>query len=196
MKLDWSKDNIVFSYCKEADLKDIASMLSKESVCKYLFFGPNTEEETIAYFSPLISSIRESLKEEKIPDFNVFTIRGKNTGKFIGQCALLPIEFTNGNYLIGYQIDDTQWRKRYGSTACEFLVYYAFNVLDAFRITGDCAEGNLASEKTMLKSGFRAEGKQRKYWFNEGKWYDRLLFGLLEDDISKDRMAILRNDYK
>lgn len=46
MKLEWSKDNIIFSYCKEADLKEIGVMLSKESVCRYMFFGPNTEENT------------------------------------------------------------------------------------------------------------------------------------------------------
>ena len=196
MKQKWSREDIVFNYCAEADLKDISSMLSKESVCKYLFFGPNTEEDTMAYFLPLVNSIDESLKENKIPDLSVFTIRGRDSGEFIGQCALLPIEFTNGNYLIGYQIDDTQWRKGYGSAACEFLVYYAFNVLDAFRITGDCAEENLGSEKTMIKSGFKPEGRQKKYWFNEGKWYDRLLFSLLRDDITEQRLQALKNRYE
>ena len=195
MKQKWINENIVFSYCAEADLKAISSMLAKKSVCKYMFFGPNTEEETLTYFSPMVDSINESLKEDKIPDLSVFTIREKDTGEFIGQCALLPIDFTNGNYLIGYQIDDTQWRKGYGSAACEFLVYYAFSVLDAFRITGDCVEENLGSAKTMIKSGFKPEGKQIKYWFNEGNWYDRLLFALLKDDIPEKRMETLRNTY-
>lgn len=196
MKRKWIKDKIVFSYCAEEDLKAISSMLAKKSVCKYMFFGPNTEEDTLAYFSPLVNSIDESLKEDKIPDLSVFTIREKDTGEFIGQCALLPIDFTNGNYLIGYQIDDTQWRKGYGSAACEFLVYYAFSVFEAFRITGDCVEENLGSEKTMIKAGFKPEGKQRKYWFNEGKWYDRLLFRLLKEDVSEKRMEALRNMYE
>ncbi|MEL4305342.1 GNAT family protein [Methanococcoides sp. LMO-2] len=195
MKLEWNKDNIVFSYCKGADLKEIALMLSKESVCKYMFFGPNTEETTMAYFSPFISSIENDLKEEKIPDFSVFTIREKDSGNFIGQCALFPIEFTNGNYLIGYQIDDTQWEKGYGSAACEFLVYYAFTMLDAFRLTGDCTEGNVASEKTMTKSGFQSEGRQKRYWLHNGKWYDRLLFGLMKEDIPEKRLESLRGIY-
>ena len=196
MKQKWNKNNTIFSYCAEADLKDIASMLSKQSVCKYLFFGPNTEEATMAYFLPLINSIDDSLKEDKIPDFHVFTIREKDTGTFIGQCALIQIEFTNGNYLIGYQIDDTQWRKGYGNAACEFLVYYAFDVIDAFRITGDCVEGNIGSEKTMIKAGFQPEGRQRKYWLNDGKWHDRLLFALMKDNVSELRMKMLRDTYR
>lgn len=195
MKLKWNNNNIVFSYCAEADLNDIASMLSKQSVCEYLFFGPNKEEDTLAYFSPLINSINESLKEDKIPNINVFTIREKDSGNFIGQCALLPIEFTNGNYLIGYQIDDTQWRKGYGSAACEFLVYYAFEVLDAFRLTGDCAKGNIGSEKTMLKAGFQLEGRQKRYWLKNGKLHDKLHFGLINEDISEERMEILTDTY-
>jgi len=125
----------------------------------------------------------------------VFTIREKDSGNFIGQCALLPIEFTNGNYLIGYQIDDTQWRKGYGSAACEFLVYYGFEVLDAFRLTGDCAEGNIGSEKAMIKAGFQPEGRQKRYWIKNGKWYNKLHFGLINEDISEEKMEMLRKTY-
>ncbi|TQD25027.1 GNAT family N-acetyltransferase [Methanolobus vulcani] len=195
MKRKWNCGNIVYSYCTEADLSDIASMLAKQNVCEYLFFGPNKEEDTLAYFSPLINSISESLKANNIPDMHVFTIREKDSGVFIGQCALLPIEFTNGNYLIGYQIDDTQWRKGYGSAACEFLTYFAFSVLSAFRITGDCAEGNIGSEKTMIKAGFKPEGQQKRYWSKNGKWHDRLLFGLTTEDISEEKLEILRSKY-
>ncbi|WP_440953673.1 GNAT family N-acetyltransferase [Methanococcoides sp. FTZ1] len=196
MKLEWSKDNIVFRYLNEEDMSEIALMLSKESVCKYMFFGPNTKEDTITYFSPLAISTEGALKENKIPHINVFTIREKDNDNFIGQCALFPIEFTNGNYLIGYQIDDNQWRKGYGSTACEFLIYYAFIILDAFRLTGDCAEGNIASERTMIKNGFRSEGTQRKYWLHNGKWYDRLLFGLLEEDVPEKKLEALKEIYE
>ncbi|AKB25210.1 acetyltransferase, GNAT family [Methanosarcina sp. MTP4] len=196
MKTKWIKDNISFSYCVEADLMNIASMLSKESVCKYMFFGPNKEEDTMAYFSPLVRSIEDSLKEDKIPDCHVFTIRGNSTGEFIGQCALLPIEFTNGNYLIGYQIDDTQWRKGYGTAACDFLVHYAFNVTDAFRLTGDCARGNSGSEKVMMRSGFQSEGRQRKYWSVGEKYFDRMLFSLLKEDVPESRLEELNNMYR
>ncbi|MCD4820896.1 MAG: hypothetical protein K8R11_02200 [Methanococcoides sp.] len=52
MKIKWNNNNIVFSYCAEADLNGITSMLSKQSVCEHLLFGPNKEEDTLAYFSP------------------------------------------------------------------------------------------------------------------------------------------------
>ena len=196
MRTKWIKDNIVFSYCARTDLKDIATMLSKESVCEYLFFGPNKEEDTMTYFSPMVDSIEGSLKEDKIPDFHVFTIRKSSNDEFIGQCALLPIEFTNGNYLIGYQIDDTQWRKGYGAAACEFLVHYAFNIIDAFRITGDCAQGNLGSKKVMLNSGFQSEGIQKKYWFVDGKYFDRILFSLMKEDVPETRLKELNDIYR
>ncbi|MDD3042385.1 MAG: GNAT family protein [Methanosarcinaceae archaeon] len=196
MKTKWIKDDITFSYCVEADLKDIASMLSKESVCKYMFFGPNQEEDTMAYFSPLVESMEASLKEEKIPDCHVFSIRKNSTGEFIGQCALLPIESTNGNYLIGYQIDDTQWKNKYGSNACAFLIHYAFNVIDAFRLTGDCVLGNLGSEKVMISSGFQYEGRQRNYWLVGEKYFDRMLFFLLKEELPESRLKELNDLYE
>lgn len=37
------RNDLIFSYIAAHDLADIIPMLTKESVCRYLSFGPNTE---------------------------------------------------------------------------------------------------------------------------------------------------------
>jgi ribosomal-protein-alanine N-acetyltransferase len=54
MKTGWHGDLINTRYIRSGDLDDICRMLEKESVCRYLFFGPNTHEATRAYFNPVI----------------------------------------------------------------------------------------------------------------------------------------------
>ncbi|QYZ79477.1 N-acetyltransferase [Methanofollis formosanus] len=182
---------LTFTYLTRDDVPAVAGMLAKESVCEWMFFGPNTPETTEGYFLPLVEGIEVALTEGRNPECPVFTIREKETGAFVGQCALLPVEFSPGAYLIGYQIDEPFWGKGYGTEACEFLVHAGFNLLGGYRLNGDCAEGNVASVRVMEKCGFVEEGRQRKYWHARGGYHDRLLFGLLREDLTKGRLAAL-----
>lgn len=191
----WTGTNLAFRYLGADDLPAICRMLARESVCEWLFFGPNTEEVTMGYFGPLAEGIAASLARGALPENPVFTIATKEGGRFVGQCALLGIDFSPGAYLVGYQIDDSFWRMGYGTEACEFLVYYAFHVAGAFRLNGDCAAGHVGSRRVMEKCGFLAEGCQRKYWHARGDFFDRLLFGLLADDIDPVRLEALASSF-
>ena len=170
-------------------------MLSKESVCKWMFFGPNIPEVTTAYFSPLIESVFAAIQNERIPESPVFTIRSKETGKFAGQCAILQVDFSPGAYLIGYQIDDGFHGIGFGTEACEFLVYYAFTYTDAYRLNGDTAYGNTASWKVMEKCRFLFEGKREKYWHARGDYHDQLLYGLLKESLDDSFLRYLRDKW-
>ncbi len=188
MNISWSCDDVVFSLCCRDDIDEIAQMLSKESVCKYLFFGPNTVEVTRSYFVPLIEQIEESVKNNKIPGSPVFTIRSKSSGAFIGQCALLQEEFTNGSLLIGVQLDEPWWGKGIGSLAVSFLIWFGFVMLDAHRLSGDAVESNVGSLKAMKKAGFVVEGVQRNYWIAQESLHNRVLLGLIRSDVSEDHL--------
>lgn len=188
MKISWSCDDIVFSLCCREDLDEIAQMLSKESVCKYLFFGPNSVEVTRSYFLPLIEKIEQSVKNNQVPDSPVFTIRSKSSGSFIGQCALLREEFTNGSLLIGVQLDEPWWGRGIGSLATSFLIWFGFAILDAHRISGDTVESNVGSLKAMKKAGFVVEGVQREYWNARGSLHNRVVLGLIRSDVPANHL--------
>ncbi|MCM2465775.1 GNAT family N-acetyltransferase [Methanoculleus oceani] len=191
MQQSWIGGGLRFSYCTEHDLPDISRMLSKESVCRWLFFGPNTNEATRSYFLPLIEEVQAALWEGRTPDHHVFTVRLEDTKDFVGQCALFPVDFSPGSFLIGYQLDDIYWKRGYGTLACTFLVYFAFTVLDGYRLNGDTVAGNTASRRVMERCGFVLEGIQRQYWHARGGYYDRLIFGLLASDLTPERLSAL-----
>lgn len=182
METEFFYNGLKFEYLNKSHLPKIVKMLKKESVCEWVFFGPNTEEETLEYFTPFVSSMTEAVKNGRQPDSHVFAI--KKDGEFLGECALLAVGYSEGNYIIGYQLDDKYWGKKYGLSSCEFLVNFAFNKLKAYRITGDCMAGNIGSRKIMEKCGFKLEGRQRNHWNKNGKLHDNLLFGLLKEEFS------------
>ena len=195
MKTEWSGEKISVSYIRYDDLNDICRMLAKETVCRWLFFGPNSSEATTAYFTPLIESVSAALLDEKIPGAPVFTIRSKETGEFAGQCAILPVENSPGAYLIGYQIDDIFHGMGFGTEACEFLVYYTFTFTDAYRLNGDTADGNIASQKIMERCGFASEGRRKKYWHARGDYHDQLLYGLLKESVESSFFSDLKKKW-
>jgi ribosomal-protein-alanine N-acetyltransferase len=189
MQHTWTGGGLSLSYCTEHDLPEIAQMLAKESVCRWMFFGPNTEEATRSYFLPLIEEMQAALAEGRRPDHHIFTIRVERSGEFVGQCALLPVDYGPGSFLIGYPLDDTCWRRGYGTLACTFLVYFAFTVLDGYRLNGDTVTDNTASRRVMERCGFVQEGIQRRYWHARGGYYDCVVFGLLASDLTPERLS-------
>jgi RimJ/RimL family protein N-acetyltransferase len=186
----WTSDHLTVRYLRKADMPNVAAMLKKESVCEAVMFGPNTEQETNAYFHPLLDEIETALGKGEPPANHVFALEQPDTGAFMGECALMPISFAEGNYLLGYQLDEPFWGKRYGTWAARFLIQFAFTVLDARRISGDCLVTNEGSAKIMLSAGFKEEGIQRGYFTKSGGAVDNQLFGLLRDEIDP---AVLRS---
>ena len=106
MHKTWTDGVLQFSYTQSHELEHIAAMLAKSTVCEHVFFGPNSHEETRAYFLPLVEPMQVSLRRDDLPDRHVFTIREAVGLTFVGECALLPVSFGDGNYTIGYQLDD------------------------------------------------------------------------------------------
>jgi ribosomal-protein-alanine N-acetyltransferase len=178
----WTDDDLEWTYTTLNDLALIGGMLTKETVSEHLFFGPNTLEETRVYFTPLVEPMQEALGEGRQPENHLFTIR-RTDGGFVGQCALVGVGFGSNNYTIGYQLDDPWWRRGYGTRACEFLVWYGFDVLGARRLSGDCIATNTGSARIMEGRGFLLEGTHRGYYLKNGDPRDNLLYGLMREEL-------------
>lgn len=181
----WRGTLLDYSFLKREDIPSVAAMLAKETVCQWMFFGPNAPELTEAYFGPLADEISSHLEAGRQPGSLVFTLTDRRSGDFAGQAALLPVDFTGGGYLIGYQLDDTVWGRGFGKEAARFLCHYGINIMRSHRISGDCVSGNHASREIMLALGFREEGVQKDYWHKRGRFFDNLLFGLTASGLSE-----------
>ena len=182
MDTAWTDGVLRYSYTHPDDLDAIAAMLAKASVCEHMSFGPNTPDETRAYFQPLVDPMQASLQRDETPDSHVFTIREGNDSHVVGDCALLPVMFGDGNYTIGYQLDDHFWRRGFGTRACQFVIWYGFVQLGARRLSGEAFASNLGSIRILETCGFTREGVRRQYYGSGGQRHDDVQFGLLRDE--------------
>lgn len=178
-------EGIAFHFLCMNDLDDLAAMLKKETVCRYLFFGPNTVRQTRSFFRPLARQHETALAQGELPCEPVFILRRR--GQFLGNCALRSVAFSPGNYELSCTLDDSAWRQGIGSAACRFLTTYAFEVLGARRLSADFMAGNEGSQGILLNNGFRTEGTRQQYWLLNGQCYDNVLVGLTRQQWLSER---------
>ena len=83
---------------------------------------------------------------------------------------------------IGYELDPRYWGRGYATEAAGEMVRLGFEELDLHRIWSWCVADNVASARVLEKVGLRLEGRQREHEWFKGRWWDHLLYGMLEQE--------------
>ncbi len=106
-----------------------------------------------------------------------------NDGVPIGDIALQDIDQTNRSCSIGMGIAKLENRgKGYGQQAVRLLLQYGFHFFGMERITSSTLEHNIGAQKSLEKTGFLLEGRERKAVYLNGRKYDRLNYAMLKDE--------------
>ncbi len=109
-----------------------------------------------------------------------------NDGTVIGDVALQNIDWKNRACSIGLGIAKIQYRsKGYGSDAVKLLLEYGFCNLGIERISANTLEQNISAQRSLEKSGFTLEGRERKAVYFAGRRWDRLHYSILIEEYSK-----------
>ena len=83
---------------------------------------------------------------------------------------------------LGYDLAPRYWGRGYATEAARAIVRFGFEELGLHRIWSWCIADNVASARVMEKVGMRLEGRQRDKERFKGRWWDRLLYAILEDE--------------
>ncbi|VEU80741.1 GNAT family N-acetyltransferase [Haploplasma axanthum] len=132
---------------RESDLTDFYNYAKKSNI------GPNAgwlPHESIEETKEILTSFIQ--KEE------VWVITIKPNDQMIGTISLHCSDFyqaVNGIAEVGYALDDLYWNKGYMTEALEGLIKHAFNDLKLNKLTCGHEKNNLASQRVILKNGFK-----------------------------------------
>lgn len=109
----------------------------------------------------------------------VFAIETIKNPKFIGVVGLHDIDFKDRHATTGALIGEKDcWGKGYGSEAKMLLLYHAFYNLNLRRISSSVIDFNDRSRHCLEKTGYRQEGIRKEMLFREGRYWDKIEFGL------------------
>ncbi|MBI2218375.1 MAG: GNAT family N-acetyltransferase [Candidatus Rokubacteria bacterium] len=106
----------------------------------------------------------------------------------LGVARLFNIHLLEGYAFLETIITDQRaLRRAFGIEAGRLISYYGVDVLGLRRIEAKAYEYNLLSINALRRNGFTQEGVLRKAGFQEGQYWDVLIFGILRDEIEAQR---------
>lgn len=121
--------------------------------------------------------------------FTIETLEGEG----VGSLNLCGIDYRNGKFGIGIEVDVRHRGKGYGTQAMRILLRYAFFELRLNKYVTCVFDGNLGSATMMEKLGCKKEGVHRQVIYTDGRYFDEIFYGLTKAEFieaEKDHLKI------
>ncbi len=106
----------------------------------------------------------------------------KDGGRLIGNCGIRTDAPGALEADVGYELAPEQWGRGYATEAARAIVAFGFDDLRVHRIWAACVADNVASAHVLEKLGMRLEGRLREHERYKGRWWDTLLYAILEHE--------------
>jgi RimJ/RimL family protein N-acetyltransferase len=108
--------------------------------------------------------------------------------KPIGLARLFNIHLLEGYCFLEVMLTDRKAiRRGFGVEAGKLISYYGVDVLGLRRIEAKVYEYNRLSANSLRRNGFQQEGVLRKAGYQDGRYWDVLVFGIVKDEIDEER---------
>ena len=180
-KLDTAR--LTLSEIFDNDADELFKLFSNHSVIKYYDLDAFSSIDQARKLINLLQSRFDSSAGIR------WGIRLKDSNDFIGTCGFNSWNNKMQNGVIGYDLMPEYWGNGFASEAVRAIIRAAFSGLLAcgplHRIQADTVPGNLASEKLLIKLGFKEEGLRREAGFWKNAYHDLKCYGLLAREFSE-----------
>lgn len=155
---------------------DWQAVLAYQSDPRYLQFyewTQRTEEDARTFVQRFIGWQTETPRTK-------FQLAIELDGRLIGNCGIRIANATTREAELGYELDPNFWGNGYATKAARAMLAFGFRELRLHRVTAWCIADNAASARVLEKLGFQREGCLReREWFKE-RWWDTLIFAILD----------------
>ncbi len=170
-------DRLILREFNENDWQPILAYQSDPRFLRYYQWDTRTESDVRAFVRGFITwqQMQPRAKYQL-----AITLRAG--GALIGNCGIRKKESADPIAEIGYEIAPLHWGAGYATEAARALVAFGFEQLRLHRIWAWCIAENAASARVLEKVGMRQEGRQREREWMKGRWWDVLIYGMLDSD--------------
>ena len=111
-----------------------------------------------------------------------FAMCTSHDDRLVGFLRISSVLWVHGAATFTLVIGDADDRALYGSDALKMGLYYAFDELNLFRVTTVVEEHDETARALYNQAQFYLEVRQRQAVFHNGRFWDRLWFGMLRPE--------------
>ena len=118
----------------------------------------------------------------------LMVIPNEDPARPVGLVRLMNIHQAEGYAGIETIVADHKASRRgVGVQASRLMAYYGVDTIGLRRLEAKAYEYNPLSINTLKRNGFTQEGVLRKAAYRDGRYWDIIVFGILEDEIEEQR---------
>ena len=145
---------------------------------RYMFWGPNTLEDTRRFIDFVIKRAENAPRRDY--DFAVVL---RETGAVIGSCGI-SVDGSGAMAELGWILHLDHHKKGYGTELAAELIRFGFEELKLYRIFAPCAAVNYGSYRVMERNGMRREATHVKaFWARvDEEWVDGAVYAILAEE--------------
>lgn len=136
----------------------------------------STKQEVKKLLDKYISSYEKN-------NFYRWAIIFKETDECIGQIAYFLVDNNNHFAEIEYCIGSVFQRKGLATEATKAVIQYGFDKMNLHKVQICHKSINIPSRKVIEKCGLNYEGTLRDFFYEDGKYIDRLYYSILKDEF-------------
>jgi RimJ/RimL family protein N-acetyltransferase len=165
---------------REFEPDDWSAVLAYQSDPRYLRLYAWTERTGADVRAFVKDFVASQAAEPRLVYQLAITLR--DGGQLVGNCGIRLAEPGVRLGDLGYELSPEHWGRGYATEAARAMVEFAFVGLRLHRVWAECVSENAASRRVLEKLGMRREGRLRQTRWYKGRWWDTLVYGLLEDE--------------
>jgi diamine N-acetyltransferase len=118
----------------------------------------------------------------------LMVVKNEDPARPVGLVRLMNIHQAEGYAGIETIIADLGASRRgIGVQASRLMAYYGVDTIGLRRLEAKAYEYNPLSINTLKRNGFTQEGVLRKAAYRDGRYWDIIVFGILQDEIEEQR---------
>lgn len=183
-----STERLVLRQLDHHDAPAMMALFGDERVLRFLDYPPvDTHQKAV----DMIDWLNREYEVKCEPQWGISL---KDGGVLIGMCGLYGWEIRSRHIDLGYHLLPAEWGRGYATEAARAMIRWAFENLDIHRIQADITEGNIASERVLIKCGFTVEGVWRESCWEHERFVNIKQFGLLRREYEAARLAASHPD--
>ena len=176
MRLPIMTERLVLRRYTYDDIPDVLGFAAQPSVAKITSERIEATEEGVRAYIDLQNAYQPFQKDKVFE----LAVERKEDGRVIGLLGLIRGDHRQGE--MGWALGAEYRGQGYATEAASALMDYGFNSLGLHRIHADTNSDNRASRRVMERLGMRREAQLRDAVYDEGKWLDRVIYGILADE--------------
>ncbi len=165
---------------REFELEDWRAVYAYQNDPRYLEFYEwehRTEQDAKAFVQMFMQQQGEAPRTK----FQLAIVLPE-TNKVIGNVGLRKRSVKTYQADMGYEVDPRYWGTGYATEAAEAILKFGFEQLRLHRIWAQAIASNANSIRVLEKLGMRQEGRFRENEYFKGRFWDTVIYGILEEE--------------